>query len=1052
MDWSCSPHREGGTLHLPSPKHSHLYHVDSFQKLRRSLSRSPSKPSRFQLHTTTTPHGSPRSPLSPLEVARAVSPKPTRDLNLGAPNWTSFAPDQTPPPKSKRFTLRRVAPFRSSPRIANNTARSPMRRVLSDSSNQGNTSPSHSHRTCGDENMPTTSDRNSTLGTVHPESAMKPTSLRLDYNDGPIRFQFGKSEQESTSSQHDKRYPVRSSPLKRVEGRINLDQPNFGSPAKRRSIHGGSLGTDIDIFSQSVSAETEMGGMDAERESSDSPFASPGPKRTSSLRKALQHRQLPKPSGSRLSGDQLRESTIFASPAQKTRNRQSLDSSVISGPTTQSPFVRPAAPTPSQRLFQPRQSLPHRLSGQQQPHPLSQALTPSSSSGSSLHSDTPREPPPRRAAPPSVPQFQPSFARSLPLGATLHHDAHESSQNSFETPDSFKFAKPLPAAFMSTGLISKRHRRDVDEPAHEFQMPDTPSKRASFPPGTPTNSHAVRRIVGPALNFGTPASPFVGHVSTPEIFGKTSRGGFAPFGERKLNRRSSFASVDGDDNANSPGGQQDSQSSDELPPTPTKPAGGSRKENSLRSSLLGRRPSIAPDTFVPPIAVDIPTPKDIMRTSMDDGRSSPHTPIEHFTPPEPSNLSISAGQNRLGFPSFGSSFNSSFASSTSSFPPATPTAPREYMFQFGKPGASVTNNDVDTSLTARFGSVSLYGTGEFSRVYRVEKPVSNPLASHSSPSVGSVWAVKKTKQPITGPRDRERKMKEVNILKALRGNDHVIECVDSWEAKNHLYIQTEFCEDGNLKDFLTRTGHKGRLDDFRIWKILLELSLGVKHIHDHNFVHLDLKPANIFIDYSGVLKIGDFGLASEWPAPQGIEGEGDREYIALEVLSGRYDKPADVYALGMIMIEMAGNVVLPDNGSSWQRLRHGDLSELPSLTFSSDNTLERDDSGAPITPSKGTPDMDNFLDHVQPVRPVHSLVTPPSFMIDPEDNQALDTVVLWMISQNPDARPTIDQVYNLKGVQWVQERRRSGATIFEGTWGPADDVLNHEQDVDMMDV
>ncbi len=139
--------------------------------------------------------------------------------------------------------------------------------------------------------------------------------------------------------------------------------------------------------------------------------------------------------------------------------------------------------------------------------------------------------------------------------------------------------------------------------------------------------------------------------------------------------------------------------------------------------------------------------------------------------------------------------------------------------------AGLKQNDVDTSLTARFGTVTVYGVGEFSQVYRVERPTVSPLSSSSTPrSVGGVWAVKRTRRPYAGHRDRERKLREVNVLKALRGHDHVIAFIDSWESKGHLYIQTEFCENGNMKDFLTQTGYKGRLDDFRIWKILLELA------------------------------------------------------------------------------------------------------------------------------------------------------------------------------------------------------------------------------------
>lgn len=201
-------------------------------------------------------------------------------------------------------------------------------------------------------------------------------------------------------------------------------------------------------------------------------------------------------------------------------------------------------------------------------------------------------------------------------------------------------------------------------------------------------------------------------------------------------------------------------------------------------------------------------------------------------------------------------------------------------------------------------------------------------------------------------------------------------------------------------------------------------------------------------------------MASSWPAPPHLDGEGDREYIGPEVLRGQFDKPGDVFSLGMIMLEMAGNIVLPDNGTSWQRLRNGDMSDLPSLTFSSDSTLPRDESGDPVnmvsddTVRLGDDDLGFMSMSTVPssVPSRHELVKPPTFMVDSGNAEALEKVVQWMISPDPDLRPVIDQLLTCGGVEWVEKRRRAGATIYEGAWGPADDVLQPAQDIEMLDI
>lgn len=145
-----------------------------------------------------------------------------------------------------------------------------------------------------------------------------------------------------------------------------------------------------------------------------------------------------------------------------------------------------------------------------------------------------------------------------------------------------------------------------------------------------------------------------------------------------------------------------------------------------------------------------------------------------------------------------------------------------------------TAHDVDPILLAKFIKVEPYGKGEFSEVYKVYGTFATTSPpSYFNTSFGSkasqtiqpdkVWVVKKSKVPYASIKARERKIREVSIMKSIGKSDHVVHLVDSWEARYHLYIQTEFCEEGDLEAFLARTGNKGRLDDFRIWKIMIEL-------------------------------------------------------------------------------------------------------------------------------------------------------------------------------------------------------------------------------------
>jgi hypothetical protein len=219
-----------------------------------------------------------------------------------------------------------------------------------------------------------------------------------------------------------------------------------------------------------------------------------------------------------------------------------------------------------------------------------------------------------------------------------------------------------------------------------------------------------------------------------------------------------------------------------------------------------------------------------------------------------------------------------------------------------------------------FDVLGILGRGSFSDVFRVSRKID-----------GASFALKKSKHPFTGLVDMNRRLQEVESLWLASGCSNCLQIYCSWEHNGYLFILTELCENGSLYDVIEYMAGTGtHFSEFQIWQILRQIALGLEHIHRSGVVHLDIKPANIMITQDGTLRIGDFGLSTR-PGHylQDPDAQGDKYYMAPETLDGIYEQASDIFSLGLVILELLTDIELPAHGPSWQKLRHGDFSELP---------------------------------------------------------------------------------------------------------------------------
>jgi eukaryotic-like serine/threonine-protein kinase len=121
------------------------------------------------------------------------------------------------------------------------------------------------------------------------------------------------------------------------------------------------------------------------------------------------------------------------------------------------------------------------------------------------------------------------------------------------------------------------------------------------------------------------------------------------------------------------------------------------------------------------------------------------------------------------------------------------------------------------------------------------------------------------------------------------------------------YIVMEFVNGRTLKEVLAA---EGRLMPRRALEITADICAALEFSHRHGIIHRDIKPGNVMLTQTGVVKVMDFGIARALASgattmTQTSAVIGTAQYLSPEQARGEaVDARSDVYAAGCVLYEL----------------------------------------------------------------------------------------------------------------------------------------------------
>lgn len=216
----------------------------------------------------------------------------------------------------------------------------------------------------------------------------------------------------------------------------------------------------------------------------------------------------------------------------------------------------------------------------------------------------------------------------------------------------------------------------------------------------------------------------------------------------------------------------------------------------------------------------------------------------------------------------------------------------------------------------KYKILSPLGSGGFGSVYLAE----------------DTWIDKKVaiKVPHKQHLDFSEMVKEPRLLASL-SHPNIVTVLTAEKQEDVFFIVMEYVTGETLEAIIER---EGALDLPRALDFTCQICNAVDHAHRAGVIHRDLRPGNMLISDSGLLKVTDFGTSRFLEiAAHGTTVIGSPPYMAPEQFHGKAVFASDVYSVGVTMYQMfTGRLpyATPAPGDI-ERLMRGELVTPPRL-------------------------------------------------------------------------------------------------------------------------